>query len=42
MVNIALGNAPTTDCEAGDGNADDLITVDEILGAVTHALDGCT
>jgi hypothetical protein len=41
MVNIALGNAPVTDCEAGDSNHDMHITVDEILTAVNNALNGC-
>ncbi|HEX7408039.1 MAG TPA: hypothetical protein VF515_10380, partial [Candidatus Binatia bacterium] len=41
MVNIALGNAPVSDCEAGDGNGDHQITVDEILTAVNYALSGC-
>ena len=41
MVNIALGNAAVSECQAGDGNFDDQITVDEILTAVTNALNGC-
>jgi len=41
MVNIALGNSPVTACEAGDGNLDGQITVDEILVAVNNALVGC-
>ncbi|HEX7409839.1 MAG TPA: choice-of-anchor Q domain-containing protein [Candidatus Binatia bacterium] len=41
MVNIALGNAPVTTCEAGDANHDGHITVDEILTAVNNALNGC-
>jgi hypothetical protein len=41
MVNIALGNAPVTTCEAGDANGDGQITVDEILAAVNDALNGC-
>ena len=41
MVNIALGNAPVTACEAGDANHDGQITIDEILAAVNNALNGC-
>ena len=41
MVNIALGNAPASTCEAGDANHDGEITVDEILTAVSNALNGC-
>jgi hypothetical protein len=41
LVNIALGNAPVTTCEAGDANHDGHITVDEILTAVNNALNGC-
>ena len=41
MVTIALGNAPLNNCLSGDGNRDQQITVDEILRAITHALQGC-
>jgi hypothetical protein len=41
MVNIALGNAAVTTCQAGDANHDGHITVDEILTAVNNALNGC-
>lgn len=41
MVTIALGNAPTSDCMAGDENNDTLITIDEIVRAVSNALTGC-
>jgi hypothetical protein len=41
MVNIALGNAPLAECQAGEANADGQITVDEILTAVNNALNGC-
>jgi hypothetical protein len=41
MVNIALGKADLDDCSAGDGDGDGQITVDEILLAVSHALNGC-
>ena len=42
MVNIALGNAAATTCQAGDANDDNEITVDEILAAVNNALNGCS
>lgn len=41
MVNIALGNVPVSNCTAGDPNRDHQVTVDEILAAVTNALEGC-
>jgi len=41
MVNIALGNLPMIECQAGDYNGDRAITVDEILSAVGNALNGC-
>ncbi len=41
MVNVALGNAPVSDCQAGDSNADGEITINELLAAVSNALYGC-
>jgi hypothetical protein len=41
MVNIAVGNISLSECQAGDVNGDGQMTVDEILSAVTFALDGC-
>jgi len=41
MVSIALGNATVANCLPGDANHDGRITVDEILTAVTNALNGC-
>lgn len=41
LVNIALGNADISGCEAGDANRDRIVTIDEILVAVSHALSGC-
>jgi hypothetical protein len=41
MVNVALGNAQVSTCQAGDVNGDGQITVDEILTAVDNALNGC-
>lgn len=40
LVNIALG-ADLSGCEAGDANGDRMVTIDEILVAVSHALSGC-
>jgi hypothetical protein len=42
MVNIALGNADASACDAGDKNQDGQITVDEILTAVNNALNACS
>lgn len=41
MVNIALGVAPVDTCAAGDANRDRLITINELLQAVSNALTGC-
>ena len=41
MVNVALGNLPTSNCLAGDANHDGDITVNEILAGVNNALNGC-
>ena len=41
LVDIALGQADVSICIAGDASGDDLITVDEIIGAVNNALNGC-
>ena len=41
LVNIALNNAPASECLAGDANHDERITIDEILTAVNSALNGC-
>ena len=41
LVNIALGYADISGCDAGDANRDRTITIDEILVAVSHALSGC-
>lgn len=40
MVNIALGNAPLTTCTAGDADHSGEIGIDEILQAVSNALQG--
>lgn len=41
MVNVALGNASISACEAGDANHDGDITVNDIIAAVNAALAGC-
>jgi hypothetical protein len=41
MVNIALGNASTSACPAGDADGNGQITIDEILLATHNALHGC-
>lgn len=40
-VNIALGDAEVSACDAFDVNSDALVTVDEIVTAVNAALNGC-
>ena len=41
MVNIALGQASLSECEAGDDTGDGKITVDELVTAVRNALSNC-
>jgi len=41
MLTIALGAADITGCSMGDRNADNIITVDEIVAAINNALTGC-
>jgi hypothetical protein len=40
-VAVALGLVETSRCPGFDGNGDVIVQVDEILGAVDHALHGC-
>lgn len=40
-VNIALGTAGAEACSAVDLNGDDQVTIDELLRAVSAALNGC-
>jgi hypothetical protein len=40
-VNIALGQAQITACRACDLNGDAMITINELIAAVTKALQGC-
>lgn len=41
LVNIALGNAPLSSCEAGNTDGSNDITIDEIIASVSAALSGC-
>jgi len=41
LVNVALGTGTPATCEAGDGNGDQQITINEIVTAVNNALTGC-
>jgi subtilase family serine protease len=41
MVTIALGDASVSICLAGDVSRNNVITIDEIIAAVNHALNGC-
>lgn len=40
-VRIAFGDAPIGDCEAIDGDGSGAVTVNELVEAVTRALQGC-
>lgn len=40
-VNIALGNAPLSDCPAFDTNHDGAVNVNELIQGVNSALNGC-
>jgi hypothetical protein len=40
-VNVALGNAPLTDCPSFDANRDGTVTINELVQAVNNALNGC-
>ena len=42
MVNIALGSAPVSECQAGDRDGNEEIAINEITAAVNAALNGCT
>jgi len=41
QVRIALGSATIGECAAGDRNGNGEISVNELVGAVSNALDGC-
>ena len=40
-VNIALGNAPLSNCPAFDLNANGAVAVNELIAAVNASLTGC-
>jgi hypothetical protein len=40
-VNVALGTAGLEVCSAFDRSGDGTVTVDELVGAVVRALEGC-
>jgi len=42
MVDIALDKAGAGACGNGDTKHDGVITIDEIVSAVQHALHGCS
>ena len=41
MVDIALAAADISACTAGDADDDGMISVNEIIVGVKHALNGC-
>ena len=41
-VRIALGEVQATSCAAADVNGDGAVSIDELVRAVSQALDGCT
>lgn len=41
-VNVALGEAMLSTCEAMDADGDGVVTVSDLVAAVEHALAGCT
>jgi hypothetical protein len=40
-INIALGNLPLTACARIDANADLSVTIDELIRALSNALNSC-
>jgi hypothetical protein len=40
-VNVSLGSADLSTCPRLDGNADGTATIDELVRAVSSALNGC-
>jgi hypothetical protein len=40
-VRMALGDAPIGDCRAMDGDGNGAVTVNELIAAITRALQGC-
>jgi len=41
LVKIAIGDDSLNQCPSADGNHDGQITIDELLTAVSNALNGC-
>ena len=41
-INIALGNAPATNCAAFDGDSSGTVGINELVAAVNSALRGCS
>lgn len=41
MVNIANGAQQLSACPSADGNGDSLVAIDDIIGAVNNAVNGC-
>jgi len=41
MVNLAITGGDVGICQAADPSGDSIVTVDEILTAISNALDGC-
>ena len=41
VEDIALGQQPAENCLPFDGNGDNAVTINELVKAVQHALDGC-
>ena len=40
-VNIALGTTSVDTCPSFDANGDGAVTINELIAAVNHALNGC-
>jgi hypothetical protein len=40
-VRIALGEISADSCVSVDSNGDGVVSIDELVGAVGHAQDGC-
>jgi hypothetical protein len=40
-LNVALGRDSVDSCPAADSNMDEMMTVDELVRAVSSAIDGC-
>ena len=40
-INIVLGITPASECVSADANGDGAVTIDEVIQAANHALNGC-